>query len=194
MKNEETTLTQTPLAPEVSPETPEKQPRKQLVGLKYRMRSSGAVVEDHRRGKPRFVGLIMPRHTGPGYTFCPFVREKLVFDTNIPESIRSAQKAAVWMTEHAIGWKDKYDYNHLKYLGWLILFVRRWQHILRDQRMQISISHLLLSILIPLVCIPAIPHIATYIASTVLSLLLFVPAVMRIAKVIKDNYYYKEKH
>lgn len=169
----------------------EKPKRQRLEGLSYKLRFPGAVVEDHRGDNPRFVGLIVPRNTGPGYTFCPFVLEKIVFDTDPPQSLRAPKRAAIWMIDHAVGWNDQYDYHHLKYLGWLILIYRKWERVLIDQRMKINLCHLLLSIIIPSIYIPLIPHIATYIISAAISLPFFVSSVRGIFKVIKD-YSYKE--
>ena len=181
---------------ETSPEISEKptcQPPAVLEGIHARLHFPGAIVEDIRSGKPRFVGLIVPLHTHPGWTLCPFVQEKIVFDVDVPNSMRSPEKAIQWVKEHAVAWNDRYDYNHLKYLGTFILFFRKWQRILMDIRLQVGFLQLLLSILIPSVYIPLSPDMVTYIVSGVISFPLFVLAVIRIGKVIKD-FNYKEKY
>jgi len=88
-----------------------------------RLKTNRGILLDRRNSltKPRFIGLIMPNLEGSGYTFCPFVFQRLKFKS-LPPIFQTPQSAANWIStqKNLVYLFDGYTiFNQLIY--WLYL-------------------------------------------------------------------------
>lgn len=63
-----------------------------------RLKTNRGILLDRRRSltKPNYIGLIIPNLEGPGYTFCPFVFQRLRFK-KLPPIFNTPRSAANWI-------------------------------------------------------------------------------------------------
>lgn len=109
-----------------------------LIGLAFNLKENGGFVLDVREGQERIVGGIIPCPMGKGYTVCPFVKKSIVFDTFVPETVRTPKRMQDWILYHAVSWNNIRRYtlfNPLIGIAMLIGFPRIL-YLLKDNRTQ----------------------------------------------------------
>lgn len=112
-----------------------------LIGLAFDLKKDGGLVLDIREGKERVVGGIIPDAMNKGYTVCSFVKKSIVFDTFVPETVRTPKRMQDWIQQHAVSWNNLRRYTLFNpVVGFLMLIgAPRFLNLFKDAKTQIAV-------------------------------------------------------
>ncbi len=156
-----------------------------LYGLGFRNSLKGGVILDTRnKRKHRSIGSIYYCFIHDGYIISSQIKKRLYFAIDIPTHFNSAEKAWMWIKEHAIGWRENNLARDARKVVTSLRLSFKFYYLVRDLRVQMIVTQFLSAILLGVYFTTG--SLLIDIPSKILSIILFCLSIFNIIVIFRD--------